>query len=82
MKKLVLVLFVAGLAMSCKDVQAGGNQGVLRMEEGVERYDSHENRAPLPQTAAAAPVATDTLATAPESGIISDSANAQTGQTR
>ncbi len=82
MKKLVLVLFVAGLAMSCKDVQAGGNQGVLRMEKGADRYDSHENRAPLPEAAVAAPTATDTLATAPESGIISDSANAQSSQTR
>jgi hypothetical protein len=82
MKKLVLVLFVAGLAMSCKEVQAGGNQGVLRLEKGADRYDSHENRAPLPETAVAAPVATDTLATAPESGIIGDSANVQTGQTR
>ncbi|MDF0719651.1 hypothetical protein P0M11_06515 [Kaistella sp. PBT33-4] len=82
MKKLVLVLFFAGLAMSCKEVQAGGNQGVLRLEKGADRYDSHENRAPLPETAVAAPVATDTLATAPESGIIGDSANVQTGQTR
>ncbi len=82
MKKLVLVLFVAGLAMSCKKVQAGGNQGVLRLEEGVDRYDAHENRAPLPAAETAAPSAVDTLATAPETGIISDSAGVQTSQTR
>ncbi len=82
MKKLILVLFVAGLAVSCKKVQAGGNQGVLRLENDVERYDSHENRAALPEAAVATPSAPDTLATAPETGIMSDSVRVQTSQTR
>lgn len=38
MKKVILAVAIAGLAISCQKVQAGGNKGVLKMEEGVERY--------------------------------------------
>lgn len=38
MKKIILVVAIAGLAASCHKVQAGGNKGVLKMEQGVERY--------------------------------------------
>ena len=38
MKKIILGVAVAGLAMSCQEIQAGGNQGVLRMEEGAEHW--------------------------------------------
>lgn len=38
MKKIILVVAIAGLAASCQKIQAGGNKGVLKMEHGVERY--------------------------------------------
>lgn len=38
MKKVILGVAIAGLALSCKKVQAGGNIGVLKMEAGTERY--------------------------------------------
>ena len=38
MKKIILVVAIAGLAASCQKIQAGGNKGVLKMEKGVERY--------------------------------------------
>ena len=38
MKKVVLVIAVAGIVMGCKKIQAGSNKGVLKMEEGAERY--------------------------------------------
>ena len=44
MKKLVLGLAVATLAVSCKKVPEGGNQGVLKIDKSVERYDDHETR--------------------------------------
>lgn len=49
MKKLVMVLAAAAFVVSCKKVAAGGNQGVLRMEEDGERYDTHETRAAQPE---------------------------------
>lgn len=42
MKKVVLVIAIAGIAVSCKKIQAGSNKGVLKMEEGVERYSDDE----------------------------------------
>jgi hypothetical protein len=77
MKKLVLVLSVAALAVSCKKVQAGGNQGVLRIEEGADRYDAHEARAPQLATVEVAPVAKDSTAVAPEAAPAQDSAQVQ-----
>lgn len=38
MKKIILSVAIAGLAISCQKIQAGGNKGVLKMEHGVERY--------------------------------------------
>ena len=38
MKKVILAVAIAGLAISCHKVQAGGNKGILKMEDGVERY--------------------------------------------
>ena len=38
MKKVILGVAIAGLAMSCQKVQAGGNKGAMQLEEGVERY--------------------------------------------
>ncbi|MBP6378373.1 MAG: hypothetical protein KA289_03245 [Kaistella sp.] len=38
MKKIILGVALASLVISCKKIQAGGNKGVLKMEEGAERY--------------------------------------------
>ncbi|MGE8528869.1 hypothetical protein [Chryseobacterium rhizosphaerae] len=38
MRKLVICLAIATVAVSCKKVSAGGNKGTLKLEEGVERY--------------------------------------------
>ncbi len=43
MKKLVICLAIATVAVSCKKVPQGGNRGALKLEEGVERYsDDHQ----------------------------------------
>jgi hypothetical protein len=42
MKKLVICLALATVAISCKKIQAGGNKGTLKLEEGVERYSDDE----------------------------------------
>ncbi|MFL9832957.1 hypothetical protein [Chryseobacterium terrae] len=38
MKKLVICLALATVAVSCKKIQAGGNKNMIKMEEGTERY--------------------------------------------
>ena len=38
MKKIILVFVCASCVGSCKKNQAGSNKGVLKMEEGAERY--------------------------------------------
>jgi len=38
MKKFIICLAVATIAVSCKKIQAGGNKNTLKLEEGVERY--------------------------------------------
>jgi len=38
MKKLVICLAIAMVAVSCKKVPQGGNKATLKLEEGVERY--------------------------------------------
>jgi hypothetical protein len=38
MKKLVICLAIATVAVSCKKIQAGGNKNTLKLEEGAERY--------------------------------------------
>lgn len=46
MKKLVLCLALATVAVSCKKIQAGGNKNIIKMEEGTERYsDDHQGGA-------------------------------------
>ncbi|WP_294303585.1 hypothetical protein [uncultured Chryseobacterium sp.] len=42
MKKLVICLALATVAVSCKKIQAGGNKDVIKLEEGVERYSDDE----------------------------------------
>ena len=43
MKKLVLCLALATVAVSCKKIQAGGNKNIIKLEEGTERYsDDHQ----------------------------------------
>ena len=44
MKKVLLGFAVAALVLSCKKVPQGGNHGVLKIDETVERYDSNETR--------------------------------------
>lgn len=46
MKKLVICLALATVAVSCKKIQAGGNKNVIKLEEGTERYsDDHQGGA-------------------------------------
>lgn len=42
MKKIILAVAIASLAISCQKIQAGGNKGVLKMEEGSGRYSDDE----------------------------------------
>lgn len=42
MKKLVICLALATVAVSCKKIQAGGNKNTLKLEEGAERYSDDE----------------------------------------
>lgn len=42
MKKLIICLALATVAVSCKKIQAGGNKGTLKLKEGVERYSDGE----------------------------------------
>lgn len=42
MKKLVICLALATVAVSCKKIQAGGNKAVIKLEEGVDRYSDDE----------------------------------------
>ncbi|MHA6697900.1 hypothetical protein [Chryseobacterium sp. A301] len=58
MKKLVFAVAVCAFLVSCKKIAAGGNQGVLAMEDGVERYDSEESRKAKQEPAV---IAVDTL---------------------
>lgn len=44
MKKVLLGFALAAMFVSCKKISAGGNKGVIKMEEGVERYDDFETR--------------------------------------
>lgn len=42
MKKLVICLALATVAVSCKKIQAGGNKDVIKLEEGADRYSEDE----------------------------------------
>ncbi|MCA6066500.1 hypothetical protein JI747_004865 [Chryseobacterium sp. RG1] len=68
MKKLVICLAIATVAVSCKKIQAGGNKNTLKLEEGAERYsddpqgEAHGHEATGEKHEAAAPK-TDSAAT-------------------
>jgi hypothetical protein len=42
MKKIILALAFASFVVSCKKIQAGSNKGVIKMEEGAERYSDDQ----------------------------------------
>lgn len=43
MRKLIICLAIATVAVSCKKIQAGGNKNIIKLEEGTERYsDDHQ----------------------------------------
>ena len=42
MKKIILGVALASLVISCKKIQAGGNKGVLKLDENTERYSDDE----------------------------------------
>ena len=82
MKKLVICLAIATVAVSCKKVPQGGSKAVLKLEEGVERYSDdpqggeahaahgaaeHKEEAPKTDSTAAAKPA-ETKEEAPKAG--------------
>ncbi len=44
MKKYAFILLASAALAGCKKPPVGSNKGVLKLEPGVERYDSHESR--------------------------------------
>ena len=58
MKKSILGFALLVVAIGCKKVPDGGNKNILKLEEGVERYDTYETRG----TTSAHAVAEDTTA--------------------
>lgn len=81
MRKLIICLALATVAVSCKKIQAGGNKNTLKLEEGVERYSDdpqggeahgHEAAADHKEEAAVKPEAeapkTDSTAVAAPAG--------------
>lgn len=42
MKKIILGVLLAGTVLSCQKVTEGGNLGVLKLEEGTERYSEDQ----------------------------------------
>ncbi|PIF46054.1 hypothetical protein CLU96_3072 [Chryseobacterium sp. 52] len=78
MRKLIICLAIASVAVSCKKIQAGGNKNTLKLEEGVERYSDdaqgggeahgheaaagHKEAAPAEKHEAAAPKTDSTAA--------------------
>ncbi|KMQ67282.1 hypothetical protein ACM39_14110 [Chryseobacterium sp. FH2] len=42
MRKLVICLALATVAVSCKKIQAGGNKNIIKLEEGADRYSEDE----------------------------------------
>jgi hypothetical protein len=47
MKKIVLVFTLASFVISCKKIPAGGNKGVLKLKDGIERYSDDQMKAPV-----------------------------------
>ncbi len=74
MRKLIICLAIATVAVSCKKVAEGGNKNTLKLEEGVERYSDdpqgeahgHEVAAGHKEETAAKPEAPKTDSTAAE----------------
>lgn len=44
MKKYAFILVASALVVGCEKPPVGGNKGVLKLEPGVERYDTYETR--------------------------------------
>lgn len=44
MKKIVVLCMVSAFVLSCKKPPVGSNKNVIKLEEGVERYDTYERR--------------------------------------
>lgn len=44
MKKYAFILLASAVVVGCKKPPVGSNKGVLKLEPGVERYDTHETR--------------------------------------
>lgn len=44
MKKSILGFALLAVAIGCKEVPDGGNKNILKLEKGVERYDTYETR--------------------------------------
>ncbi len=44
MKKYAFILVASALVVGCKKPPEGSNKGVLKLEPGVERYDTYETR--------------------------------------
>lgn len=71
MKKLVICLAIATVAVSCKKVPQGGNKATLKLEEGVERYsdapqgEAHGHEAAAEHKEEAAPKTDSTAAAKP-----------------
>ncbi len=76
MKKSILIasFFVAALSLSaCKKIQAGGNHGTLKLEEGVERYsDDPQSNKEIATKAITS--TTDSAKAATEAATIADNA--------
>ena len=75
MKKVLIgCAAMAFILSACKEVPQGGNKGVIKVEEGVERYDDHEVRASQPYPSA---VAMDSTATEAPQAAVSDTLTAE-----
>lgn len=84
MKKVILCLAIATLAVSCKKIQAGGNKNTLKLEEGVERYSDdhqggHDGHSAEPAHAAPAHGAHETEAPKTDSAAAKHSDSAKVG---
>lgn len=74
MKKVLVVLAFSAIAVSCKKVTAGGNTGVLRTSDEIERYDTHEVREAKDERAA---MVNDSVNTAtPETTLVASDSTA------
>lgn len=77
MRKLIICLAIATVAVSCKKIQAGGNKSVLKMEEGTERYSDDKQVGLEGQSHDAAPKHGEEAKAGHEAAPKSDSASAK-----